>query len=226
MPRAESAHAAPIARTPEQESVSDDGVYWWKEFRVRRIATDEYYRLHIDAPYQEWLLEDRYLCRIPDGRIVAKFQQGRLQDAIVNPIDPDDAWTPWQLGKSKVSVIWQMLGDTSFLEAVSLCDDHRRLVERYRRLRDAQHVEYKAKEALDAAHEHIEEFKRDETRKFYKRHGEKSGPAFDKIKARTIKRLEPELIRLRAEAAKCANEWHEAGLRLAQLTRETKANEQ
>ena len=139
--------------------MSDDGVYWWKEFRVRQITTDEYYRLHIDAPYQEWLLEDRYLCRIPDGPIIAKFEQGQLQDAIVNPIDPDDAWTPWQLGKTKASVIWQMLGDTSFFEAVSVCDDHRRLVEQYRKLRDAQHAEYQAKQALDAAHERINEFK-------------------------------------------------------------------
>lgn len=225
MTRLESAQAAPIARTSEQESMSDDGVFWWKEFRVRKITADEYYRLHVDAPYQEWLLEDRYLCRIPDGRIIAKFEQGRLQDAIVNPIDPDDAWTPWQLGKSRAAVIWQMLGDTSFIEALSLCDDHRLLVEQYRKLKDAQTAEYRAKEALDAAHVRIEEFKRDETRKFYKRHGEKTGPAFDKIKERTLKRLESELARLRAEAAKRANEWHEAGLRLAQLTREIKAHE-
>ena len=66
----------------------------------------------------------------------------------------------------------------------------------------------------------------EETSKFYKRHGDKTGPAFDKMKQRTLKRLEPELARLRAEAAKRADEWHEAGLRLAQLTREAKANEQ
>jgi len=226
MPRLDSAQAAPIARTAEKESMSDDGVIWWREFRVRKITTDDYYRLHIDAPYQEWLLEDRYLCRIPDGRVIAKFEQGRLQDAIVNPIDPDDAWTAWQLGRTKASVIWRMVGDTSFLEAVSLCEEHRRLVEQYRRLKDAQTAEYQAKQALDAAHGRIEEFKRDETRKFYKRHGDKTGPAFDKMKERTLKRLEPELARLRAEAAKRANEWHEAGLHLAQVTRVANLNEQ
>jgi hypothetical protein len=206
--------------------MSDDGVIWWKEFRVRRISAEEYYRLHIDAPYQEWLLEDRYLCRLSDGRVIAKFEQGRLLDAIANPVDPEDAWNPWQLGKTRASVIWRMLGDTSFFEAVSLCDEHGRLVEQYRRLKDAQTAEYHAKEAMDAAHVRIEEFKREETRKFYKRHGDKTGPALEKMKERTLKRLEPELGRLRAEAAKRADEWHEAGLRLAHLTRETKANDQ
>jgi hypothetical protein len=135
-----------VARTEEQESCSDDGVWWWKEWRTRRIDAGEYHRLNVDCPFQEWLLEERYLCRLPDGRTVAKFQLGALADAVANPVDPDDVWMPWQLGKSRAAVIDAMLGDTSFFEAKSLCETHGRLVAQLRTIRTADRAAHDAKQ--------------------------------------------------------------------------------
>ena len=208
-----------IACTAEKEMASDDGVYWWKEFRVRRISSDEYYRISIDAPYQEWLLEVRYLCRLPgSNRIVAKSAQGTLQGAIVNPVDPDAAWEPWALGKSKKAVIWEMLGDTSFLGATSLCAVHRKLVLTREVLTKAQNNEYQAEKVYKAACQSVDGFKRDEERLFNKRHGSKVGASFDKAKARTIKRLQPRLDQLRKHVNEAESHWRSAMEQVKLLT--------
>ena len=209
-----------VARTKEQESVCDDNVFWWKEFRVRKITTDEYYKLNLDAPYQEWILEDRILCRIPDGRIIAKFPQGELAKAILNPMNPDDAWRVWQLGKSPKTVIWEMLGDSSFFEAVSLTEIHADLVQKSQLLRDAYKAERNAEHRRNAAYESLDDFKRNEERKFYKKHGHKTGTDFDKARERTIKRLTPELNRLREEAKQADLAWEMAKQNLSRMKAE------
>lgn len=183
-----------IARTGEQESCSDAGVYWWKEYRVRHVTEKEYWRSPLDCPYRPWLLEVRYLCRLPgSGKVIAKFEQGRLTDAIVNPIEPQYAWTPWWMDESPRACILEILGDGSFVGAESLCPEHAACVLAVKAMGEANAALHESKKRYDGARKDYDEFKRDENRLFGKRHGLKTGDELKKWEERTIKRLAPQI---------------------------------
>jgi hypothetical protein len=142
------------------------------------------------------MLQHRYMYRLPDGRIV-----GNMHDT---PCDPESAWMDWQGGKTLEAAIREGIGDTSFFEAASLCEEHREAVKQLQAEIAAERARHAAELRLQAAQEALEAFKLTENRLFAKRHGHKTGEEYDRAFARTQKRLKPEYDRLVAavEAAR------------------------
>jgi hypothetical protein len=169
-----------LARTRERESLAEDGIFWWKEYRL------------VTASDQVWL-EMRYLCR--DGAKVYARLCGRL--ALFT--DPETTWTRWIPGATSEEAILEALGDTDFFQAYSLDPLHTQLVARIRQQRQLLEQQHQLQEHYQRAQVRLAEWQREQEQLFHKRHGHKTGKSFDQARQRTRTRLQPEHERLQAE---------------------------
>lgn len=177
-----------IARTREKESMAEDGVFWWREYRLRK-----------DKSEGLWLVEMRYMSRIGD-KIYARID-GKT-DMLT---DPNTTWRRWTSGNTPSEAIRDVMGDTAFFNAESLSPLHAKAVEESRRRREQTARIENAKKNLGEAQRSLEEWKTEQNRLFHKRHGDKTGEAYQKAFDRTKKRLQPEYDRLAAEVTKAKN---------------------
>jgi hypothetical protein len=169
-----------LARTRERESIAEDGIFWWKEYRLVTVSD------------KVWL-EMRYLCR--DGVKVYARLCGRA--ALFT--DPETTWTRWVSGITPEKAIEEALGDTDFFQAQSLDPLHARLVDRVRKQRQLLEQHHRLQEAVQRAQARLAEWQGEQERLFHKRHGHKTGKSFDQARQRTRTRLQPEHERLQAE---------------------------
>ncbi len=173
-----------IARTQEKESCSEDGVFWWKEWAVKKSICGF-----------KWELLVRYLCRYPTLPLPTVCVKG---NSILNPATDGDGWEIHDTGKTRKEAI-RGSSDGSYMTATSLDEDHatamqdRKVMQEANRAKDIAEKQYQ--NAVNAMHN----FRCDQTRRFTKRHGEKTGEAFDKARAKTLARIKPEMDALQAE---------------------------
>ena len=178
-----------IARSRERESITEDGVVWWKEYRVIRCPIQHLFRL-----------EFRYLSRV-DGKVYA-----RIDGKTALFTDPETTWVLWGTGPTPKVVVEEMLGDSDLFQAESLSDVHKKAVEQARARRQALEERQRLEDNYQRACERLEDWKREQQRVFDKRHGQKTGEALEKARDRTRARLKDEQDRLTADvlAAKTA----------------------
>ncbi len=134
--------------------------------------------------WKEWRYVDHclqmiYWQRQPDGQVTSR-----------------DGWRPWQDGATLRQAIREVIGDTSFFEAESLCPEHAKEVALLKAERAAAQARREAEQRLQAAQAALDEFKTTQNRLFSRRHGHKTGADYERAFARTKKRLQPEYDRL------------------------------
>lgn len=172
----------PVAKSQERESMSEEGVMWWKEYRVTQCRLGHTFRL-----------ESRYMAREGDKTYA------RVNGRLAMFTDPDTTWETWSEGDSPEAVIRAMLGDTDLFRGVSLSEVHAREVERVKQGIEAD----QRKQDLEARHrravDRLEVWKREQDNLFHKRHGHKAVADYDKARKQTAKRLKPEYDRLMGE---------------------------
>jgi len=188
-----------IARTAEKESLSEDGVFWWKEFRLRQFR-------------DEWLLEVHYLARV--GAAI----HARVDGKVALFTDPDSTWQVMSRAHEAAEAIDDYIGDSSFFGAESLCPLHAEAVSKLTATRQRNAALAAALERVQFAHTMLDEWRRERTREFNKRHGDKQGEAFAKAHAKTLARLKPEHDRIKKE-------WDDAKVAYEQLKESTGKHE-
>lgn len=177
-----------IAKTEERESATEDGVYWWKEYRLQRVD-------------DQWSLQLRYMGRVGD-KVYA-----RVHGRIALFTDPSTIWETYYTGYCQTKVVDEHMGDSDFYKAISLHPLHADAVEKSRLIREKNEKIHLAKQRADAAYEHLHQWKLDNQRSFDKRTRGKDGEAYAKAHERAKKKLKPEYDRLREEAKKLHDEY-------------------
>ncbi len=181
-----------VARTRVKESVSDTtpGGHWWKEYRVRHLSGDEYTALRDAGKISDYYGYKPYA-------IESRRVDGTADRTPVNPWE----WRLWGIGETPGEVIDEMLGDSDFSAAESLVPEHAELTAWTREIRAALSAEYAADKNLDAATTAWSDFVRDENVIYARKIADKTDAEVEKIKARTLKRLEPRKASLKADIA-------------------------
>ncbi len=172
-----------VARSRERESLTEDGVIWWKEYQLTRDR------------YDEWHLSARYMARV-GGKVYA-----RVDGKVALFTDPDSTWREMAHASTGAKAIDEHIGDTDFFQAVSLMPCHAEAVSRLKAAREKSRILHEAEEHARWTAEYFVEWKRARQKEFDKRHGDKTGAAMEKAQKRFVDRLRPEFLRLKAEAA-------------------------
>lgn len=173
-----------LAHTAEKESMSEDGVFWWKEYRL------------VHNFVHEWVVELRYVCRVQScpGLIYAR-RGGKVAFAF----GPENAWEFWGKGGTPEEAIDDVLGDGDFFKAESLHDLHKEAVAKLRALREQNERKSRAREEYERAATRFAAWKREVNETFQKQHGHKTGEAYQKAFKKSRDRLQAEHDRLRNE---------------------------
>jgi hypothetical protein len=199
-----------VARTVPKESAADETVYFWREYRIRPLTTDEFDTLREggtisrSAVYRPFAIESRRV----DGT------------ATRDPRNPWP-WGVWGTGDTPGELIDEFLGDTAFSQAESLVPEHAALVAWTVAIRAALTA------ASDAALSHQEavrerdEFVRTETEKYEQKVRGKSPDAVKRMRGLTAKRLAGRLSDLKSAIA-VASEVLEAARAKVKEVRKTK----
>lgn len=170
-----------IARTKEKESASEDGVLWWKEWRL------------IQDCFDQWCLQLRYMSRV-DDKVYA-----RVNGKTALFTDPETTWQTYMTGDNPAKVVDEFMGDGDFYKAESLDLIHARAKAATKAVREYNERLYKAKMRAEDAKSSYAEWNREQRLAFEKRHKDKEGDAYAKALTRTRKRLMPERDRFLAE---------------------------
>lgn len=180
-----------IARTKERESCSEDGVFWWKEYRLRKDK------------YDIWHLELRYLARVGD-KIFA-----RVDGKVALFTDPDSTWQGVVTGADSLLVIDEFMGDSDFYGAESLELSHVNAVKISRQKREESRRLSDAEKAMKEAWNAWDSWKVDQQRAFEKKMRGKPDKYISKAQERTEKRLKPEHDRLVANYRAAAKRYED-----------------
>jgi hypothetical protein len=169
-----------LAKSKERESLVEDGVVWWKEYRLVRSVLDDAYQV-----------EQRYMCRV-NGENFA-----RLDGHVALFTDPETTWEAWSSKeRTQKAAVEDVIGDSAFFEAISLDSLHAAAVESLRADRERSRLRHQAEQRYQGAVERLRDWKYEQSRLFTKRHGHKDGEAFQKAFEKTKKRLQGEHDRL------------------------------
>jgi len=172
-----------IAKTKERVSYIEDGVFWWKEYRVVQ-----------DVLTHDYKVEVRYLCRFGSGKPDGIFAKG--DNGILMFTDPETTWTVWSRGSTPEAAIEDVMGDTDFTKAESLHLLHADAVAKHLAICVFNIERKRLTDRYAKAVNDLAEWKREQERSFHKRHGNKTGDAYNKAFEKAKQRLKPEHERL------------------------------
>lgn len=166
----------------------------WTTYRVRRITSAEYDQFHRDRVIgshnlgARWLLESR----------ATKTTQTAEGETLTRE---DSAWLLWQLEQTPDAAIYDMLGDSEFLEAVSLHLAHAELVQHVRAVRAASDRQHAAEKKTAALAERIEDLRREGNRAYSDalRKAGDDQKKIDRAGARLRAKFQPQIDAARAE---------------------------
>jgi hypothetical protein len=133
-----------------------------------------------------------------------------LEKRRINEGEPPEAWVQWASGPTRDDVIWEMLGDSSFFNATSLCEHHRILVRKLKDIRMAHSRREGAKQYLETCELELAKFKRDVNEEFARKVDGKDAENFKKVETKLKKKYEPKLFVLKENVLNAKNDFLEA----------------
>lgn len=166
-----------LARTERRNSVSEDGVTWWSEYRLIHDERKDRYEVQI-----------RYLSDV--GGVVYARIAGKTDYAL----DPCETWEYWTHGETPEMAVDDVLGDSRFFAAESLSELHRECVERLTKLREKNAKKQAVDDAqaeLESAEQDFADWKDRENKRFTIMHGDKTEDLRKLLAKKMLARLEP-----------------------------------
>lgn len=164
-----------IAVSKRRERMTVDNGQMWKEYRVR----DMY-----DQDWQDFIDAGKICCRSAFQPFVIEYRHIKT-NGDQSEVGP---WEPWYFGDTLEEAIDGVLGDTDFLEAISVSPLHAKLVEQNLRRRAINDEQYKAVQDVLDAEKRLQEFRRSCNSEFNRKSAGKSTEEMKKVEQRMLKK--------------------------------------